>query len=193
VDAAGLPNARGDGVPASSLVEVQGGAKIMHCIAGKADTKVLVASSGGYGFLCSMGDMVSNRRAGREFMSVEAQETPLAPFIYEDEPGNHVVALAGAGRLLAFDISEMRTMSKGRGVIVMGLEEGEKLVAVAVTRLISVAVSGIGRGGKEKTIDIKGEKLRHHVGHRARMGRVLPEKLKPTALALAPKLQLDGK
>ncbi|MFH1603259.1 MAG: DNA topoisomerase IV subunit A [Pseudomonadota bacterium] len=192
VDAASLPSARGDGVPASSLVDVQGGAKIMHCVAGKADTRVLVASSGGYGFLCGIGDMVSKRRAGREFMSIEAHETPLAPFSYEEAAGNHVVALAGEGRLLAFDIAEMRTMSKGRGVIIMGLEQGEKLVAVAATRLTSVAVSGIGRGGKEKTIEIKGEKLRHHVGHRARMGRVLPEKLKPTALVVPPKLQLDG-
>ncbi len=194
VEAASLPSARGDGAPASSLVEVQGGAKIMHCVAGRPEGKVLVASSGGYGFICSIGDMVSNRRAGREFMSVEAGETPLAPFIFEDTPGNHVVALSGEGRLLAFDISEMRAMTRGRGVIVMGLEKGEKLLAAAVTRLTSVTVSGIGRGGKEKALEIKGEKLRHHVGHRARMGRVLPEKLKsPMGLAIPPKLQLDAK
>jgi topoisomerase-4 subunit A len=191
VEAAGLPSARGDGAPASSLVEVQGGAKIMHCVAGKPDTKVLVTSSGGYGFLCSIGDMVSNRRAGREFMSVEAGETPLAPFSYDEAPGNHVVALSAEGRLLAFDIAEMRAMSKGRGVIVMGLEKGEKLLAAAVARLSSVTVSGIGRGGKDRLLEIKGEKLRHHVGHRARMGRVLPEKLKPTGLAVPPRLQLE--
>ena len=193
VEAAGLPSARGDGAPASSLVEVQGGAKIMHCIAGKPDTRVLVASSGGYGFLCSIGDMISNRRAGREFMSIEAGETPLAPCAYDEASGNHVVALSGEGRLLAFDIAELRAMSKGRGVIVMGLEKGEKLLAAAVTRLTSVTVSGIGRGGKDRLLEIKGEKLRHHVGHRARMGRVLPEKLKPTGLAVPPRLQLDGK
>jgi len=193
VDAGGLPSARGDGAPASSLVEVQGGAKIMHCVAGKVETRVLVASSGGYGFLCSIGDMVSNRRAGREFMSVDAGETPLAPFVYEEAAGNHVVALSANGRLLAFDIGEMRAMSKGRGVIVMGLDKGEKLLAAAVSRLTSVTVSGIGRGGKEKALEIKGEKLRHHVGHRARMGRVLPEKIKPSGLAVAPTLLLDGK
>ena len=104
-----------------------------------------------------------------------------------------MVALSANGRLLAFNIAVMHAMSKGRGVIVMGLDQGEKLLAAAVTRLTSVTVSGIGRGGKEKALEIKGEKLRHHVGHRARMGRVLPEKLKPTALVVAPLLQLDGK
>ncbi len=193
VDAASLPSARGDGVPASSLAEIQGGAKIMHCVAGKADTKVLVASSGGYGFLCTIGDMVSNRRAGREFMNVEEGEAPIAPFVYEEAPGNHVVAVSGEGRLLAFDIAEMRSMAKGRGVIVMGLEKGEKLIAAAVTPLTVVTVSGIGRGGKAKSVELKGEKLRHHLGHRARMGRVLPDKLKPSAVAVLPKLSLEGK
>ena len=194
MEAASLPSARGDGAPASSLVDVQGGAKIMHCIVGKSDTKVLVASSGGYGFICNIGDMVSNRRAGREFMSVDAGETPLAPFDFEDAPGNYVVTLSGEGRLLAFDISEMRSMTKGRGVILMGLDSGEKLLAAVVTSLDLVTVRGIGRGGKEKSLEIKGEKLRHHLGHRARMGRVLPEKLKPPiVLAVKPRLVLDAK
>ena len=79
-------------------------------------------------------------------------------------------------------------------MILMGLEEDEKLLAAAVARLISVTVSGIGHGGKEKALEIKGEKLRHHVGHRARMGRGLPEKLKPPkSLSVPPKLQLNGK
>ena len=82
-------------------------------------------------------------------------------------------------------------MSKGRGVIIMGLEKGEKLLAAAVAKLSSVTVSGTGRGGKEKTLEIKGEKLRHHVGHRARMGRVLPEKVTPTGMSVPPKPQAE--
>ena len=61
-------------------------------------------------------------------------------------------------------------------------------------RTQQVGQAGIGRGGKEKLLELKGEKLRHHVGRRARMGRVLPEKLKPPMdLAVPPKLQLDVK
>jgi hypothetical protein len=62
----------------------------------------------------------------------------------------------------------------------MGLEEGEQLLAVAVTARRELALTGIApRSGKEKEIVIAGAKFEHHVGHRARMGRVLPEKLKP--------------
>jgi len=177
VEASQLPPARGDGAPASSLVDVQEGGKIMFCVGGKPDTAVLVASTGGYGFFTKLGDILSNRRAGREFMTLDEGETPVAPVIYEDAPGNQVVALS-EGRLLVFDASELRAVARGRGVIVMALEEGEKLTAVAVTARCEVTVIGIApRSGKEKEIVLADKKFEHHVGHRARTGRVLPEKL----------------
>jgi topoisomerase-4 subunit A len=180
VEAAQLPPARGDGAPASSLVEVQEGGKIMFCVAGKPDTSVLVASTGGYGFFAKLADMTSNRRAGREFMTLDESETPIAPVIYDEAPQNLVVAVSAEGRLLAFEAGELRALARGRGVIVMGLEEGEQLLAVAVTARREIALTGIApRSGKEKEIVIAGAKFEHHVGHRARMGRVLPEKLKP--------------
>jgi topoisomerase-4 subunit A len=180
VEAAQLPSARGDGAPASSLVEVQEGGKIMFCVAGKPDTSVLVASTGGYGFFAKLADMTSNRRAGREFMTVDGSETPIAPVIYDEAPDNLVVGVSAEGRLLAFEASELRALARGRGVIVMGLEEGEQLLVVAVTARREIALTGIApRSGKEKEIVIAGAKFEHHVGHRARMGRVLPEKLKP--------------
>jgi len=190
VQAGDLPPARGDGAPASSLVDVQEGGRIVQCVGGKPETRLLVASSGGYGFLCTIEDMVSNRRAGREFMSVDAGEVPLAPAVYEEAKGNYVAAVAGQGRLLTFDIAEMRQMTRGRGVIVMGLEKDEKLVAVAVTNAKELFVEGVGRGGKEKQVRLAGDKLAHHFGHRARMGRVLPDKLKPRALVLPAKPEL---
>jgi topoisomerase-4 subunit A len=187
VQAGDLPPARGDGAPASSLVDLQEGGRIVQCVGGRPETRMLVASSGGYGFLCTLADMVSNRRAGREFMSVEAGEEPLAPAIYDEARGNYVAAVAQQGRLLTFDITEMRQMARGRGVIIMGLEKDEKLIAIGVTNVKELTVEGIGRGGKEKQVKLTGEKLAHYFGHRARMGRVLPDKLKPRALMLSSK------
>ena len=193
-EAAQLPSARGDGAPASSLVEVQEGGKIMYCVAGKPETSVLVASTGGYGFFSKLADMISNRRAGREFMTVEESETPIAPVIYEESPDNLVVAVSAEGRMLAFEATELRALARGRGVIVMGLEEGEQLLAVAVNARREIALSGVApRSGKEKEIVVAGAKFEHYVGHRARMGRVLPEKLKPPyTLRVPPKPDSAG-
>ena len=193
-EAAQLPSARGDGAPASSLVEVQEGGKIMFCVAGKPETSVLVASTGGYGFFAKLADMTSNRRAGRDFMTLDESETPIAPVVYEEAPDNLVVAVSAEGRMLAFEATELRALARGRGVIVMGLEEGEQLLAVAVTARREIALSGVApRAGKEKEIVIAGAKFEHHVGHRARMGRVLPERLKPPyTLRVPPKPDSTG-
>jgi topoisomerase-4 subunit A len=187
VEASQLPPARGDGVPASSLVEVQEGAHILYCLGGKPETPVLVASTGGYGFLSKIADMVSNRKAGREFMTMEENDTPIAPFVYEESAGNFVAALSEGGRLLLFAIAELKYQPRGRGTIVMGLDEGDRLFAVAVSDQPKLIVRGVNRNGKEKELVLEKDKLAHHVLKRARMGRVLPEKLKPTALIVPAK------
>jgi topoisomerase-4 subunit A len=187
LEAGQLPPARGDGAPASSLVEVQDGAHILYCLSGKPETKVLVATTAGYGFLSSVGDMISSRKAGREFMTVDEGHTPLAPFIYQEGKGLYVAVLSENARLLLFAIEELKALAKGRGTIIMGLDEGEKLAAVAISNKQTLTVTGVAaRTGKEKSITIAGEKLAHHVLKRARMGRVLPEKLKmPLGISVA--------
>jgi len=181
VQAADLPPARGDGAPASSLVDVQEAAHIMYVVGGRPETHVLVASSGGYGFLCKIDDMTSNRRAGREFMSIEEGEAPIQPVMFEPRERSYVAAVSAGGRMLLFALQELKYMSKGRGMIVMGLEHEEKLIAVAVSDEGRLTVQGNARG-RDKEIELVDAKLWHFVGHRARMGRVLPDKLKPVAL-----------
>jgi topoisomerase-4 subunit A len=186
VEVSQLPSARGDGAPASSLVDVQDGAKILHCIAGKAETPVLVASSGGYGFLSRIGDMLSNRRAGREFMSVRETDIPVAPFPFEMAKGNLAVAVSTGGRMLAFDLDEIGYLAKGRGVVLMGLDKAEQLLGVVVAAERRVEVSGAGRGGRDNTVEIRGAEFGHFVSKRALKGRVLPEKVKKPAALRVP-------
>ena len=187
VEASQLPSGRGDGAPSSSLCEIQDGAHILYCIAGKAATKVIVASSGGYGFLSSIGDMVSNRKAGRDFMTLDANETPIAPRTYRESPGNYVAALSQKGKLLLFSIAELKYQARGRGMIVMGLDDEDQLADVAVSDQQTLTVSGVApRSGATKQRTLSRDKLAHHILKRARMGRVLPEKLKMPLSILIP-------
>ncbi len=187
VEASQLPPARGDGAPASSLVDVQEGGKIMFCLAGKPETAVLVAATNGYGFVSKLGDLLSNRRAGREFMSVKEGETPVAPFAFEVGRGNVLVAVSSGGKMIAFDLDEVGYLGKGRGVTLMGLDKNEQLVAVAVTREKQVEVLGFGRG-RENVTEIAGADFARYVSKRALKGRVLPDKVKkPLALRVPAK------
>jgi topoisomerase-4 subunit A len=186
-EASQLPSARGDGAPASSLADIQDGGKIMFCVAGKPETAVLVAATNGYGFVSTLGDMVSNRRAGREFMSVKEGETPVAPFMFEAGRDRLLVAASSGGKMIAFGLDEVATLAKGRGVTLMGLDKNEKLVAVAVVRENEVEVLGFGRG-RENAVEIAGADFARYVSKRALKGRVLPDRVKkPLALRVPAK------
>ena len=61
----------------------------------------------------------------------------------------------------------------------MGLDDGEKLVAVGFASADTVTVAGTSRSGKDKTVKVSGEDLRKHILHRARKGCLLPGKITP--------------
>ena len=102
-------------------------------------------------------------------------------------PGNFVAALTEKSKLLLFSIAELKYQPRGRGMIVMGLDEEDRLAAVAVSDKPVLTVTGTAqRSGKQDKVALSRDKLTHHVLKRARMGRVLPKKLKmPLSIVVA--------
>jgi topoisomerase-4 subunit A len=89
------------------------------------------------------------------------------------------VALSEGGRMLLFPAAELKEIARGRGLVLMGLDEGEKLAAVGFANSKSVTVNGKSRSGKERTVRVSGADLAKHILHRARKGCLLPGKLIP--------------
>ena len=122
---------------------------------------------------------MSNRRAGRDFMSMPKNEAPISPQFLNPETDRLVVGVSENGKLLIFAAEEIKFLSKGRGVIVMGLDDNDKLSAIGVLNKRMAKIIGHSpRAQKEDTISLTGAKFEHHYLRRARMGRVLPRKLK---------------
>lgn len=186
VPAADIPGGRGDGVPVTTLVDLQDGAKIQQMLSADPEAKYLVANSGGYGFIATVKDMVSRVRAGKVFMTLEKGEKVLAPAPVDSMAGAHVAALSDQGRLLVFPLDEVKELGKGRGVVLMKLDDREPMVAVAVAKPGLIVVDGIGRGGKADRVEIGGSALAEYVLHRARKGKPLPKKLKASGFGNAP-------
>ena len=181
IRASDVPGGRSDGVPVTTLIELQAGAKVAQAISAVPDQKYLVAGSGGYGFIAAMQDMVSRVKAGKAFMTLEEDEEPLAP-VPVSAALDHVAALSAKGRLLVFPIDEMREVPKGRGVIIMGLDRDEKLIAVGLTSSNKVLVHGTNRVGKATAVVIEGDALAKYLLHRARKGSLVASKMKLTGL-----------
>ena len=173
-----LPGGRGDGVPITTLIGFQGGAKLAQVVSAAPDTQFLFANSGGYGFICSIADATSRQKAGKAFMTLERGEQVLTPAAVG---GDWILALSGNGRMLAFPRSEMKVQGGGRGIIVMGLDDDEPLVAVAVPADgEGVAVEGVGRGKREVRLPLKPAQISAMHHRRARKGMMLQPKVRPT-------------
>ena len=182
VPVASLPSARGDGSPVTSLIDLEPGTRLVGYVAGAAAQPLLLATTAGTGFACSIGDMVSRLKAGKQFMNVDAGAAPLRPALAEPAD-ERIACVSEKGRLLVFAAGEIKSLTGGgRGVILMGLDAGEKLVAATPCGEAGVIVEGQGRGGKAVRIQLRGRELQAHAGHRARKGILVTPRVKPVAL-----------
>ncbi|WP_109478483.1 DNA topoisomerase IV subunit A [Paraburkholderia sp. C35] len=172
-----LPGGRGDGVPVTSLIELESGTHLMHYFAASAEQALLLASSNGFGFIAKVGDMVSRVKAGKAFMTLDEGATPLAPMPMLPD-ATQVACLSANGRLLVFGLDEMKTLSGGgRGVILMALDPNEALTQALAISKAGVVLEGMYRN-KPTEEQLAGASLSSCVGKRARKGRAPDTKLK---------------
>jgi topoisomerase-4 subunit A len=181
IRASDVPGGRGDGVPVTTLIELQTGAKVAQAISGDPARKYLVAGSGGYGFIAALEDMVSRVKAGKAFMSLEENETPLRPVALA-EGFDHVAALTQKCKLLVFALHEMREVARGRGVMIMRLDDDDRLADVGLATSARVVLRGTQRG-KDAVIEIEGDELARYRLHRARKGYLIARRFKPSGFA----------
>ena len=189
VPVAALPGARGDGQPVTTLIELESGTQLLHYFAGPASAQLLLSSSGGYGFLASVEHMTSRQKGGKSFITCSAGDVPCVPSLVTGAggsrpvaPATHVACASVGGRILTFEITELKPMaSGGRGLILIDLEAKDSLAgAAAYTR--SVTISGMGRGGKlrDETLEIRS--LNNARAARGRKGKAADLGFKPNAV-----------
>ena len=182
VSVAALPGGRGDGVPVTTLIELESGTHLMHYFAAAADQALLLSSSAGYGFVARVGDMVSRLKAGKSFMTLDDGAQPLAPMPMW-AGATQVACLSDDGRLLVFGMDEMKSLSGGgRGVTLIALEGNEKLTQATPIGAAGVVLVGAGRGGKPTELVLSRAALAPHIGKRARKGRKPEARLKIESL-----------
>ena len=184
-----LPGARGDGQPVTTLIDLEAGTQPAHYFAGPAGATLLLSSSGGYGFLAHVENMVSRLKAGKAFISCAEGESVCKPSPVSGSSGalpiavaTHVACASTGGRILTFEMSELKLMAGGgRGLMLIDLEAKDTLAgAAAYTR--SVQIAGIGRGGKarEETLEIRS--LNNARAARGRKGKAADLGFKPTGI-----------
>ncbi|MEN9437956.1 MAG: topoisomerase subunit, partial [Pseudomonadota bacterium] len=197
IDVSLLPGGRGDGQPVTTLLELEAGTQLLHYFAGPAAATLLLSSSAGYGFMATVEHMVSRQKAGKAFVSCNDGEMLCCPSLVSGAqgkvvvagtpgvvvaPATHVACASTGGRILTFEIAELKTQAKGgRGLMLIDLEAKDTLAgAAAYTR--SVRIEGIGRGAKERDETLEIRSLNNARAARGRKGKAADLGFKPSRI-----------
>jgi topoisomerase-4 subunit A len=173
VPVSALPGGRGDGQPITTLIELESGTQIAHYIAAAPGQRLVMAGSTGYGFIALTGDLVGRQKAGKTFLALDEGEVPLLAMVPNDAVALQLGVLSAQGRLLSFQLDELKHQPKGgKGLMLMDLEGKDSVLSVACFTT-QLRVLGSGRGGKPREELLKNQSLAAHAGKRARKGKVV--------------------
>ncbi len=184
-----LPGARGDGQPITTLIDLESGTQPLYYFAGPANAVLLLASSSGYGFLAAVEHMTARNKGGKAFITLGEGDQLCRPshaaFTSGSQPlvpATHVCCASTGGRILTFEIGELKLMANGgRGLMLIDLEPKDTLAgAAAYTR--SIRIEGIGRGGKEREESLEIRSLNNARAARGRKGKAADLGFKPARI-----------
>ncbi|RYF25863.1 MAG: DNA topoisomerase IV subunit A, partial [Comamonadaceae bacterium] len=157
--------------------------------AGPANAVLLLSSSSGYGFLAAVEHMTARNKGGKAFMTLNDGDQLCRPshaaFTNASQPlvpATHVCCASTGGRILTFEIGELKLMvNGGRGLMLIDLEPKDTLAgAAAYTR--SIRIEGIGRGGKEREESLEIRSLNNARAARGRKGKAADLGFKPSSI-----------
>ena len=183
LDPTSLPSARSQGEPLTGKITLPEGATVQQVLMANSETKVLMASDSGYGFICSFEDLVSRNKAGKAVISLTENAKVLPPQLIDNEAELSLVAMSSVGRMLVFPITELPQLSKGKGNKIINIsaqaaKEGNELLARLL--LVKPTQSLVFVSGKRK-ITLKPSDIDNYRGERARKGSQLVRGLSATA------------
>ncbi len=172
-----LPSARGHGEPLASNLNPPPGATWAGVIMGAPEDLYLFASDAGYGYIGKLGDLITDRRAGKAILNVPQGAKALTPQRVADRDNDWLAAVTNKGNILVFMVAELPSMEKGKGERILEIPGAR--VASREEYLIGIAVFKEGqqlllRTGKGELRLRSGNDIDQYVGERALRGSKLP-------------------
>jgi topoisomerase-4 subunit A len=90
-----------------------------------------------------------------------------------------VACLSEGSKLLVFPLDELKRLpTGGKGVILMGLDDKEKLASAIAVGPDGATYLGAGRAGKPTELSLDAKTLKSFAGNRARKGHFVEPRLK---------------
>ncbi|HIE79026.1 MAG TPA: DNA topoisomerase IV subunit A, partial [Candidatus Thioglobus sp.] len=171
-----LPSARGQGEPLTGRLTPEPGVEFVDVLMGDDSQTILLSSSFGYGFITTVGDLISKKKAGKRSISLSTSASVMKVAYVNDTESQFVAVATNLARLLVFPVSELPVLSKGKGNKLIhipsnDLKDGSEFVAGVCVLSESQSLK-VYAGKRHGTI--KFQDLINYLGSRARRGNKLP-------------------
>ena len=169
-----LPSARGNGEPLTGRFSPAAGGAFQALASGGNDDRFVIASSHGYGFVTRFENLTGRQKAGKAMLSLSPGSKVLQPAAVASLDGDRIVAVTSAGHVLAFPVSELPELDKGKGNKIIEIPKAKR----ATERVVAVAVVPPGAklqvqsGARTMTLSFKD--LDAYLGSRGQRGGLLP-------------------
>ena len=115
-----LPSARGQGEPLTGRLNAESGETFMGVVSGVTETKIILATSSGYGFIANLGDLQTKNKSGKAAIKVQENAKVLIPSVIKDE-NDLLAAITNQGRMLVFPYTELPQLARGKGNKIIGI------------------------------------------------------------------------
>lgn len=169
-----LPSARGNGEPLTGRFSPAAGASFQALASGGNDDRFVIASSHGYGFVTRFENLTGRQKAGKAMLSLSPGAGVLQPAPVGDAQADRIVAVTSAGHVLAFPVSELPELDRGKGNKLIEIPKAKR----ATERVVAIAV--VPPGGKlavksgARTMTLSFRELEDYLGSRGQRGGLLP-------------------
>lgn len=161
-----LPSGRGLGEPIRLSIELPEEHDILSMFVPKEGAKRIVVSSKGYGFVMDEVEFLSQKRGGRNVLTLETKQKAR---ICAQVGGNFVAIVGENRKLLIFNIDELPEMSRGKGVKLQSYKDGGTLDVLSFAG--EEGLYWIDSSGRRREIP----EWREYVLRRASIGRMVPK------------------
>ena len=186
-----LPSARGQGEPLTGKLVPPMGAKFNTLLMGKDSDAYVLASSEGYGFMCTLADMQSRVKAGKVTVTLSEGTGLLPPLLINNVETDSLLLISSSAYMLLIKLSDLPSLSKGKGNKLINLKKSDLGIAdeslsfmkiVAEHSTVSLHVDN-----RKKPLVLKPEDLNDYRGERAQRGKLLPK-----GFQLISSIEIDG-
>ena len=175
--ASSLPSARGQGEPLTGRLSPPAEAEFIDVVMGEDAQHILLASDAGYGFIGTVGDLLSKKKAGKASLSVPNGAKVMKVINVQDLDSQYVAVATNRGRLLVFLVSELPILSKGKGnkLIQIPAKDLKAREEFVVSTCVLLETQNLKVYAGKRHLTIKFQDLTNYISSRARRGNLLPK------------------